>query len=110
MIEYHEGAEEAHKYDSDEQIDDPNKLSSIKLRASMKKRDSQVRALQAAQEQKGLFASLVQEVKGMFNQEPRSTSKLVLAQGNDFADSYIEVTKTEGQKVTANVVWKLRNP
>ena len=36
-------------------------------------------------------------------------SQITLADGPDFAEVYTEVSRTEGTKANARVVWKLRN-
>ena len=86
----------------------------IHLKATLEQ-DAVVEVKQEPQVKQSLFKSIFNEVKAAANNiliEPHKykyKNFVSLVNGPEFAEVYTEVTRTEGKKAHARVVWKLRN-
>lgn len=88
-------------------------LICIKLRSTMNL-DSVEEEEAPLEEQKSLFLSFFEDVKGVakniFTDKKAQINEIQIANGPDYAEVYTEMTKIQGEKAHASLVWKLKNP
>lgn len=126
MVEYDPANDHQPKRESFINIEDERNLVDIHLKAKLQgpelppeleqEEQKQVQQQQHQAAKPGLFKSIIGGIKEIFTENRDNNlrkktrrNQISLADGQEYAEVYTEVTKTESKKAHAHVTWRLKN-